>query len=134
MAQAWKCIGRDDLHAAYAPVAARLKAALLGAVAQSQQTLPNGAIFVPSALLEEDQPPYDPITETRLGSYWNLCMPYAFASGLWDVNGPDMDGIVNYLHNHGALLLGLLRFNYYPTPIGSYRADGPARILLHGIR
>ena len=124
MAQAWRLISRDDLYARYAPTAASLKAGLLDAIARSQQTLGDGSLFVPSMLLEGEQPPYDPITGTRLGSYWNLCMPYAFASGLWDVNGPDMDGIVKYLHNHGAILLGLMRFNYYPTPIGSYRTDG----------
>ncbi len=124
MADVWKLVGRADLHARYAPVAANLKHALYSAIAQSQQTLPDNTLFVPSMLLEEEQEIYDPVTATRMGGYWNLCMPYAFASGLWDVNGPDMDGIVRYLHNHGAILLGLLRFDLYPTPNGEFRSTG----------
>ena len=31
---------------------------------------------------------------------------------------------INYMLLHGARLLGLTRFNYYPVPIGSHRAGG----------
>ncbi len=123
MAEVWRLIGRDDLHARYRPLADRLRRSLGEAVARSSTRMPDGSLFVPKTLLDEAKP-YDPITETRHGSYWNLVMPYAFASGFWDFGGREMDGIVQFLHEHGAVLLGLIRFNYYPTPIGSYRPNG----------
>ncbi|MCL4691624.1 MAG: hypothetical protein KJ060_03835 [Candidatus Hydrogenedentes bacterium] len=123
MAMVWRDIGREDLHDRYAPVAQDLNAAIGRAMAESQVAMPDGTLFIPRMLLE-DAPVEAPVTETRLGSYWNLCMPYAFASGFWDPQGEDMDRIMGFMRNHGSFLLGLLRFNYYPTPIGSYRAGG----------
>ncbi|MCC6696680.1 MAG: LamG domain-containing protein [Candidatus Hydrogenedentes bacterium] len=123
MAVIWKEIGRDDLYDRYYPVANGLQQAIAQAMKVSQKDMPDGTLFIPRMLLE-DAPIEAPVTETRLGSYWNLCMPYAFASGFWDPHGGDMDRIVGFMRNHGSFLLGLLRFNYYPTPIGSYRAQG----------
>ena len=40
------------------------------------------------------------------------------------MDGQAIGRILDYMHGHGGLFLGLMRFNYYPTPIGSYRADG----------
>ncbi len=123
MAEVWRQIGKEDLYETYAPVAAGLHRALHQALAKSSKRLPDGSLFVSNEMLEPLKV-FDPITETRLGSYWNLVMPYAFASGLWEMNGSEMDGIVRFLHHHGGMLLGLVRFNYYPTPIGSYRPNG----------
>jgi len=119
----WKEIGREDLYDRYFPVAQGLKEAIARAMATSQVDMPDGTLFIPRMLLE-DAPVEAPVTATRLGSYWNLCMPYAFGSGFWDPQGEDMDRIVGFMRNHGSFLLGLLRFNYYPTPIGSYREGG----------
>lgn len=123
LTRVWKILGETELHDRYAPLAAQLKTTLLKAVEQSSRRMADGSLFVHYSLLEPADP-FDPITETRLGSYWNLCMPYAFASGLWEPGGPEMRAICKYMHEHGAVLLGLLRFNYYPTPIGSHRNDG----------
>lgn len=123
IAEVWRLIGEFDLHKRYAPLANRFKTTLLNAIDQSSQRMPDGSLFVNYNLLEPVSP-FTPITETRLGSYWNLCMPYAFASGLWEPGGQDLHDILDYLHGHGAILLGLLRFNYYPTPIGSHRSGG----------
>jgi hypothetical protein len=123
LAEIWKEIGREDLYARYSPVAQGLKEAIARAMETSQVDMPDGTLFIPRMLLE-DAPVETPVTETRLGSYWNLCMPYAFASGFWNPQGEDMDRIVGFMRNHGSFLLGLVRFNYYPTPIGSYRANG----------
>ena len=43
---------------------------------------PDGSLFVPVRLLDPERP-YGPVTESRSGSYWNLVMPYALASGLF---------------------------------------------------
>jgi len=124
MARIWKMTGRDDLAAEFGPAAESLRKAILKAVDASSTRLPDGTLFVPSMLLESSEPVYAPITETRIGSYWNLCMPYAFATGLWPFDSDDAAGIVGFMHNHGATLLGLLRFNYYPTPIGAFHENG----------
>ncbi|HOX39875.1 MAG TPA: LamG domain-containing protein [Candidatus Brocadiia bacterium] len=124
MAEVWGIVGREDLRAKYAPAAKRLRSALRDAVKKSGSRLTDGSLFVPNMLLVDDFRPFSPITQSRMGSYWNLCMPYAFSSGLWDPRGEEMDGIVSFLHNHGATMLGLIRFNYYPTRIGSFRSDG----------
>ena len=123
LAVIWKEIGRADLYERYFPVAQGLKEAIAQAMTSSQKDMSDGTLFIPRMMLEE-APIEAPVTETRLGSYWNLCMPYAFASGFWDPHGNDMDRIVGFMRNHGSFLLGLVRFNYYPTPIGSYRAKG----------
>lgn len=124
VAEVWRACGRDDLANKYRPIAERLQDAIANAVEKSQTTLPDGSIFVPRRLLEPVPEVFDPITDTKLGSYWNLCMPYAFASGFWEPNSPAMEGIVRYMHDHGSTLLGLLRFNYYPTAIGEVTSNG----------
>ncbi|MBM3289883.1 MAG: hypothetical protein FJY92_06995 [Candidatus Hydrogenedentes bacterium] len=124
MAEVWRAVGRDDLAQRFRPVADRFRDALRRAVEQSESRLPDGSLFIPRRLLEPTPEVFDPVTDTKLGSYWNLCMPYAFASGFWDENGAAMDNIVRYMHGHGSTLLGLLRFNYYPTPVGDVTQDG----------
>jgi hypothetical protein len=110
IAEVWRLTGRDDLYRRYAPVAAAFRKALRKAVDTSKVRLPDGSLFVPIELLAGEKP-YESITESTQGSYWNLTFPYAMASGLWEANGPDMDGIVAYIRNHGGLFLGLLRFS-----------------------
>lgn len=123
MAEVWKAVGRQELYDQYRPLADELKARIDAGMAGAVSEMDNGSLFVPRALHTGEQP-YDAITETRVGSYWNLVMPYGFASGYWPMDGPELGRIVDYMHTHGGLFLGLLRFNYYPTPIGAYRRDG----------
>ena len=69
--------------------------------------------------------PFDRVTASRDGSYWNLVMPYALASGLLDPSGSTARGIWRYMSGHGALLLG----SYAPTrPVstGALRIPPPA--------
>jgi hypothetical protein len=129
MAEVWKAIGRADLYEDYRPLADQLKAAIDKGMADATTDMPDGSLFVPRAVYTGEQP-YRAITETRIGSYWNLVMPYGFASGYWPMDGPKMGRIVDYMHNYGGLFLGLLRFNllphaYWRIPCG--RASG----LLH---
>ncbi len=123
MAEVWKSVGRDDLYERYRPLADQLKAAIDKGMGEAVTEMDNGSLFVPRALYTGEQP-YAAITETRIGSYWNLVIPYAFATGYWPMDGPELGRIADYMHSHGATFLGLLRFNYYPTAIGSFRRDG----------
>ncbi|NLN92169.1 MAG: hypothetical protein GX130_02525 [Candidatus Hydrogenedens sp.] len=124
MASAWQLAGFSEVADTYAAVADQLRESLLQAIELSSTGLADGTLFVPSILYGEEKEVYSPITKTRMGSYWNLCMPYAFATGLWPFDSAELTAISDFMHGHGATLLGLLRFNYYPVEIGSYKADG----------
>lgn len=99
----------------------RLGKALLSAVMKSKLDLDDGTVFIPTRLLASVKP-HLPVTSSRLGTYWNLVIPYALASGLLP---PDLsEGLLGYMMNHGSLFLGLLRCNYYPVEIGSFKDGG----------
>jgi len=107
----------------YMPLADSLRSRLLRALNESKTVLPDSSIFLPTELFTKKKPePYGMITETKYGSYWNLCFPYIPATGLLD--SKTVSGYYKYLKNHGAFLLGMVRFNYYPVSVGSYRQDG----------
>ncbi|MDR1102660.1 MAG: hypothetical protein LBL42_02780 [Tannerella sp.] len=107
----------------YLALAATLKSRLTDAVNKSKTVLPDGSVFIPTELFTKEKPePYPVITETRYGSYWNLCFPYVVNAGFLD---PELlPGYYRYLKDYGGLFLGMVRFNYYPVPIGGYRPDG----------
>jgi hypothetical protein len=101
-AVAWRGLV-DTGHAA---AAARLHAGLVRAVRASARRLADGSLFVPVRLLD-GVAPYGAITASRDGSYWNLVMPYALASGL--LTHAQAEGVLRYERLHGGLLLGLVR-------------------------
>jgi len=117
MAAVW--IG--DGHPGYAlqarRIAGRLGTALRRAVAASERRLPDGSLFLPMRLDAGEQP-YDTVTESREGSYWNLVAPYALASGFFTPGSAQAQGALAYLQQHGSLLLGLVR-------AGGYSLYGP---------
>jgi hypothetical protein len=108
MARVWTATGHGTLAARCRALAARLHAGLERAVGASELRLPDGSLFVPVMLLAAERP-YSSLTRSRLGSYWNLVMPYALASGFFPPGGAQAKGILDYMMGHGALLLGLVR-------------------------
>ena len=64
--------------------------------------------FIPVAL-EGEEPVHDPITATRLGSYWNLVVPCILWSGLFPPESPPATGIVRAIQEKGGLCMGLTR-------------------------
>ena len=70
--------------------------------------MPDGSLFVPATVTDPSRP-YPRITGTRDGSYWNLVMPYAFASGFFSPGGGEAAGILRYLSLHGSRILGVTR-------------------------
>ena len=59
------------------------------------------------------------MTASRDGSYWNLEMPYALASGLFPPGGREATGALRYMLDHGSRLLGLVRcaaYSLYSSP------------------
>ncbi|MBT3375588.1 MAG: LamG domain-containing protein [Lentisphaerae bacterium] len=119
----WQELGMEETVAACGSADVRLRRALDVAIRENTTVLPDGSVFIPNRLYEKI-PVFSPITATRDGSYWNLCMPYAFSSGFWRPDSDTMDGVAKFLHEHGGTLLGMVRFNYYPVPIGGCRPGG----------
>jgi hypothetical protein len=94
--------------------------------------MPDGTLFFPKVLKDSPATPNDPITATRLGSYWNLSIGTTLKSGIIDPRSDTMRRTVDYMLLHGARLLGLTRINYYPVPVGSHRAGGLPRYSTSG--
>jgi hypothetical protein len=113
MTGVWTRLGRGDLAARAVHDAAQLEAGLRAAVQSAERALPDGSLFVPVPLLDGSQQPYGNITDSALGSYWNLVMPYALASGIFQPGSPEANGLFRYMQNHGSRLLGLVRFRAF---------------------
>lgn len=112
MAWAWERTGRRSLAARSRSLAARLETGLRKAIRASEKELPDGSLFVPAQLLD-DVKPHDRLTESRLGSYWNLVVPYALASGLFAPGSREAEGVLEYMLRHGSRFLGLVRAGAY---------------------
>jgi hypothetical protein len=103
----WAVTGHPELAAKAAAIVQKLEPALRAAVRANEVRLADGSLFVPDTLVKTK--PYKLITFTRNGSYWNLVMPYVFASGFFPPGRADTNGILKYLALHGARLLGVPR-------------------------
>ena len=64
--------------------------------------------FIPVAL-EGEESVHDPITATRLGSYWNLVIPCVLWSGLFPPDSPPATAILRTIQEKGGLCMGLTR-------------------------
>jgi hypothetical protein len=111
MADVWARTGFPNLSAQASQAADRLTAGLQAAVTAAQVTMPDGSLFWPIVLVDGTEHPYDSLTATKLGSYWNLVMPYVLASGFVRPHSAQADGLLAYLLNHGSRFLGLVRFS-----------------------
>jgi len=109
IADAWGT-GADAARAR--SLAAKLERALRRSVRASERRLPDGSLFIPVQLLDRERP-YASLTQERLGSYWNLVMPYALASGLFPPGSREAKGALRYMLLHGSRLLGLVRAGGY---------------------
>lgn len=112
MAQEWQEAGYPRLAAECRRVARKLEAGLRRAVRRSATRLPDGSLFIPVKLLDDERP-YRHLSASREGSYWNLVMPYALASGLFPPHGRQVEGVLEYMRDHGSRLLGLVRTGAY---------------------
>ena len=110
MGAAWAGTGHPELAATCRRLAMRLGGALRRAVRASAR-LADGSLFVPVRLLD-DELPYAALTASRGGTYWNLVMPYALASGLFEP-GDSATAALSYMLRHGSRLLGLVRAGAY---------------------
>jgi hypothetical protein len=63
--------------------------------------------FLPIALGEESV--HDPITATRLGSYWNLVVPQVLFSGVFPAKSQTAGDILRFIQTRGGLSMGMVR-------------------------
>jgi hypothetical protein len=111
MAGVWAVTGHPQLADEARGVAERLDSGLRSAVTAGRAALPDGSLFVPVALVDGKELPYDSLTTSKRGSYWNLVMPYVLASGFFRPGSPEATGLLRYMLNHGSRFLGLVRFS-----------------------
>ena len=104
----WSVTGHAELAARAGTIALRLERALRPAVHKAEVRMPDRSLFLPATLTDPSRP-YPRITATRDGSYWNLVMPYAFASGFFKPGSGEAKGILRYLSLHGARIAGVTR-------------------------
>ena len=116
MSRVWSETGYTRLAEQSRITAVKLERGLRSAVRASERRLPDGSLFVPAALLD-GQSPFARLTASRDGTYWNLVVPYALASGFFTPHGAQATGLLRYLMLHGSRLLGLVR-------AGAYRLAG----------
>ena len=74
----------------------------------SETRLPDGSLFIPARLLDGERP-YQAISASRHGTYWNLVVPDALASRILPPHGPEATGVLDYMLGHGSRLAGLVR-------------------------
>jgi hypothetical protein len=122
----WSSHGYPAQAARARTLAVGIDHALRPAVVRASVRLRDGSLFVPDQLTTR-QPPFTRLTATRDGSYWNLVMPYAFASGWFPAHSSAARGVLRYLLGHGARILGVPR-TYARTVYGEAPGAGLAQV------
>ena len=112
VADVFHATGHPQLARKARHLATRLGSGLRRAIHASERKLKDGSLFIPVALLAGHQP-FDAVTASRPGSYWNLVVPYALASGLFKPGSREATGLLDYMLGHGSRLLGLVRAGAY---------------------
>ena len=99
-------LGETERGEKLATTAAEYRKTILDLIAKSwnNETSPP---FLPIALGGEEKP-YSPITAVRMGGYWNIMMQYVLASGVFTPESPDATRVVQYVQQHGGLVMGML--------------------------
>ncbi|MDB6028238.1 MAG: hypothetical protein JWM68_4461 [Verrucomicrobiales bacterium] len=101
-----EAVGDREMAAQVADAASKYKKDILAAASTSirSETEPP---FVPCALFGAEDI-HDPITETRIGSYWDLVANYIIGSGIF--TGTEKENwLPRYFETHGGLCMGLTR-------------------------
>ncbi|SDO38463.1 hypothetical protein SAMN04487897_11339 [Paenibacillus sp. yr247] len=128
MVSVWRELGETDLADKYAPIADDLRVWFDKAIKQSSTVMPDGSLFTQVMLLDKEEP-YDHLPTTVLGSYWNLVAHYGFSAQVYAPESPEAKATLQYLYNHGARLLGLLKVrdgainDVYETEQAKFLAD-----------
>ena len=102
-----KALGQGDQAELCLKNADTFRKSILAAVEKSERK-DIGPPFIPIALSGEEEP-YDVITGTRMGSYWNLMANYVLGSRIFGFNSARENWLLEYVEQHGGLCMGLIR-------------------------
>jgi hypothetical protein len=69
--------------------------------------------FVPNALLEDVEKPYQALTASSTGSYWCLVANDMLGTGVFDAQPEKARWILDTLHRRGGVSMGMLRFDQH---------------------
>lgn len=134
MARVLSELGYEELGDEYAQEAAELGAALRAAAERVEARMDDGTLFIPIDLTPGKESGYQVVTDSRLGSYWNLAFSWVLTSDLLDKDRREQ--ILDYMERHGSWLLRMIRFNgvnVEPVPIGGGVVDGPGGYKSSGV-
>src|SRR5204863_438491 len=87
------------------------RAAILGAVEKSERKDVQPP-FIPVALGGEEKP-YETLTASMMGSYWDLMAPYMLGSGVFGLGSARERAIIDYLQERGGICMGMIRFHQH---------------------
>lgn len=104
-------VGDREAAQRFDETAAAFRQSILTAVEKSERRDVQPT-FLPVALFGEEQP-YDVLTATKLGAYWCLMAPYVLGSGVFGPRAVRERAMVDYLHEHGGVVMGLIRFDMH---------------------
>jgi hypothetical protein len=125
ISRVWSSAGYSSQSTRARTLAQEIDHALRPAVAHASTWQHDHSLFVPADLARRK--PFGGLTDTRDGSYWNLVMPYAFASGWFAPQSRSARGIIRYLLGHGSRMLGVPR-TYAHTVYGNVPGAGLAQV------
>jgi hypothetical protein len=69
--------------------------------------------FIPNALLDGVEKPYQSLTESCTGSYWCLVANDMLGTGVFDADPQKAAWILDTLHRRGGVCMGMLRFDQH---------------------
>src|SRR5262249_61332604 len=81
--------------------------AILDAVARSERRDVRPP-FIPIALFGAEGP-YETLTASRMGSYYDLMAPYVLGSGVFGPGSERETWMIEYLRQHGGIAMGMIR-------------------------
>jgi hypothetical protein len=100
-------IGEHERAQRLATIAAEYRKIVLAAIDKSIIRSVDPP-FVPIAM-DGEEPVPDPITGTRLGSYWNLVVQSLLGSGVFRHDSATATDIIRYMQINGGLCMGMIR-------------------------
>ncbi len=121
-------MGEEDAAAELRQYCHKFRSAIHDAVAKSERREVQPP-FIPLSLLS-DEAPYDPLTATRLGSYYDLMAPYIIGSGVFPPGSERETWLIEYLRQHGGIAMGMIR----STPHQGEFDGEPGVNVLYGLR
>jgi hypothetical protein len=105
--------GDEEQGARLEATAAEFRAAILAAVGKSIRRDVDPP-FVPIALSGEE-PPYERVVGSRMGSYWNIMSCYVLGSGVFPPDAEPVDAILAYARRRGGRFMGMNRARPEPS-------------------